>query len=131
MRRVIHTWTESDLEYIRENYRDMTLMDMGIHIGVAGSTVRDKMLSMGLEPNHYRKNRRVWTEEEISFLKENFPTMSAIDLADKFGVSSTSVSTKAKELGLRKSPEWSKNLYYRRYVNRYSGNGSRTKVISV
>ena len=118
MRRTKHIWTDSEVEYILANYRDMTLMDMGIHIGVAGPTVRAKMLSMGLEPNHYRKNRKVWTDEEISFLRENFPTMSAMDIAEKLGISNTSVSTKARELGLKKSPEWSKTLYYRRYVDR-------------
>lgn len=130
MRRVIHTWTESELEYIRANYRDMSLMDMGIHLGVSGPTVRTKLLSMGLKTVSDRKNRKVWTEEEISYLRENYPTMSAMDIAERFGVSNTTVSNKAKELGLKKSPEWSKTLYYRKYVNMYSGNESRIKLVS-
>lgn len=121
MRRTKHIWTESEEEYILANYRDMSLMDMGVHLDVCGTTVRAKMISMGLETVHGRNNRKVWTEEELSFLKENFAMMSAADLADRFGVSCTTVSKKARELGLKKSPEWNKGLYNNRYVSSYSG----------
>jgi hypothetical protein len=64
---------------------------------------------------------RTWTDEEVAFLRENFSHMTAIDIADVLGCSNTTVSTKARELGLTKSPEWSKAMYRGRYVNAYSG----------
>ena len=80
------------------------------------------MLSMGLETMPYRRNRHEWSQEEIDYLKANFSNSTAIDIADKLGMSNTSVSRKAKELGLVKAPEWKKSNYWRRYVNGYSGN---------
>lgn len=114
-------WTESEIEYVLSHYKDTTLMDMGFHLHMAASTVRDKLHSMGLETDPNRKRRKVWSEEEIAFLKENFSHMTAIEIADRLGVSNTTVSTKARELGLAKAPGWSKALYHSRYVNAYSG----------
>lgn len=117
----IRIWTEQEKQYLRENYRDTTLMDLGLHFRVAPSTVYHQLCLMGLKKVSYKHNRRVWTKEELDYLRENFANTSAIDLADHFGCSNTTVSNKAKELGLEKSPEWKKIDYKGRYVNHYSG----------
>ena len=117
----IKVWTESELSYMRAHYKDTSLMDMGFHLHVAASTVRDKLHAMGLETDPNRKRRRVWSEEELAYLRENFAHVSAGDIADRMGVSNTTVSNKARELGLTKAPGWTKKSYQYRYVNRYSG----------
>ena len=63
-------------------------------------------------------NRKNWTEEEIEYLKEHYPMTSATDLADVFHCSSTTVSNKAKALGLKKSPDFDTHKYIGRYVKR-------------
>lgn len=116
-----HEWTDEEKRYLRENYRDTALVDLGFHLHVAASTVRTQLRRMGLDTDSSRRARRIWTKEELDFLKANFSFMSAIDIADHIGCSNTTVSNKARELGLKKNPGWSKNDYHNRYVGNYSG----------
>ena len=59
-----------------------------------------------------------WTEEKLAYLREHFPTDSADDIADVIGCSDSTVSYKAKQLGLEKSPDFHKWNYIGRYVKR-------------
>lgn len=59
-----------------------------------------------------------WTEEKLAYLMEHFPTETADDIADVIGCSDSLVSTKAKQLGLEKSPDFHKWNYIGRYVKR-------------
>ena len=59
-----------------------------------------------------------WTEEKLAYLREHFPTDSADDIADVIGCSDSTVSLKAKQLGLEKSPDFHKWNYIGRYVKR-------------
>ena len=124
----IRTWTEEERRYLRENYRDTPLTDLGMHLHVAASTVRDQLHRMGLDTDSSRRTRRMWSEVELAYLRENYATMTAIEIADKIGCSDTTVSNKARELGLKKAPGWSRNDYHGRYVSRYSGKRTKCKV---
>ena len=117
----IHTWTDDEVRYLRENYRDTPLSDLGMHLHLASSTVRNKLLLMGLDTDSSRRHRKMWTKAELDYLRRSYPTMSAKDIADYIGCSDTTVRNKAKELGLSKDPCWDKSVYYRRYVKNYSG----------
>lgn len=57
-----------------------------------------------------------WTDEKIQYLMEHFPTETADDIADVIGCSDSTVSYKAKQLGLEKSPDFHKWNYIGRYV---------------
>ena len=59
-----------------------------------------------------------WTEEKLAYLREHYPTDSADDIADVLGCSDSTVSYKAKSLGLEKSPDFHKWNYIGRYVKR-------------
>ena len=65
------------------------------------------------------KKPREWTEEELAYLRANYPTESAVDIADHLGLSSTTIRNKAVQLGIKKSPDYDKNRYRNRYVSNY------------
>jgi len=121
-------WTKEEVRYLRENYRDTSLADMGFHLHVAPSTVRNKLILMGLDTDNSRRVRRMWTKDELEYLRENYPTMTAIDIADHIGCSNTTVSNKAKELGLKKSPEFRRTDFHRRYVASYRWKKDHTVI---
>ena len=49
-----------------------------------------------------KKNRLVWSDDDIRYLCEHYATMSAEDIARHFGVSAGPITVKARELGLKK-----------------------------
>lgn len=51
--------------------------------------------------------RKIYTEEQIEFLKENYNTMSIKELSEKLGKTEPSIMTKANKLGLVKMEKWS------------------------
>ena len=59
-----------------------------------------------------------WTDEKLAYLREHYPTDSADDIADVIGCSDSTVSYKAKQLGLEKSPDFHTWNYIGRYVKR-------------
>lgn len=66
-----------------------------------------------------------WSDSDLSYLRDHFPTEAGCDIAEHLGISPTSVCIKAKELGLRKSKEFSRNAYSGRYVNGYKHNAMK------
>lgn len=61
-------------------------------------------------------NKIVWTESKLQYLIEHYPTDTANDIADVIGCSDFSVSRKAKELGIRKSPDFKRWNFIGRYI---------------
>ena len=61
-------------------------------------------------------NRRHWTEEELTQLRELFPTTPATDLADIFHCCDSTVLNKARELGLKRDQSFSTSGYKGRYT---------------
>ena len=124
-------WSKEEEAYLKEHHLDKTRWEIAEHIGVSVPTVTNKMLKMGLELENHASPKRVWSDEEIRFLKDNFAMMSAVDIADHLGLNSVLVSRKARELGLKKSPEWDRRQYYHRYVGRYKNNTANYKFTGV
>lgn len=60
----------------------------------------------------------IWTDENIAKLRELYPTTPAVDLADIFGCSDSTVLNKAHELGLKKDPSFSTNSFQGRYTKK-------------
>ena len=66
------------------------------------------------------KGKRLkFSPEDDKYLMEHYPTETAADIADHFGISYPAVTRRAKELGLKKAEGWSKSLFYKRYVGNY------------
>ena len=52
------------------------------------------------------KKRHTTTEDDIAYIKEHYATMSAQEIAEARGMSKTTVSGIAQNLGIKKSREW-------------------------
>ena len=57
--------------------------------------------------------------EDDAYIREHFPTGTASDIADHFGVSGNVISKRANELGLKHVKGWTKNQFNKRYVGDY------------
>lgn len=60
--------------------------------------------------------KNIWTEENLRYLREHYPTEAACDIADAIGCSSASVSVKARALGLTKDPSFKTSHFIGRYT---------------
>ena len=68
--------------------------------------------------NKHGHRRIQWTDEQLDYMRNHFPTESAGDIADVLGCSSVTVGNLARSMGLRKSPDFRKSDYANRYVQR-------------
>lgn len=59
-----------------------------------------------------------WTEEKLAYLREHYPTGTAGDIAEVIGCSESTVSLKARALGIRKDPSFRRTNFIGRYVQR-------------
>ena len=115
----IHVWSKSDEQFIKDNFGEMTFVEMAEHFCVSATCVRGKCLQMGFRSERHGPSARVWSDEDLNYLREHFPVESATDLADHFGLSYTTVRLKAMELGLKKAPGYSPKQFRNRYVKGY------------
>lgn len=60
-----------------------------------------------------------WTAEEDAYLLEHFPNEPTIDVCMALGISHGTVCTRAKALGISKSPDFNPKGYQYRYVKNY------------
>lgn len=61
--------------------------------------------------------RKLWTDEEVAYLKENFPNTLTSELSAKMGRSLSGIAKKAKEFGLKKSESYMKEMLDRTKQN--------------
>ena len=66
-----------------------------------------------------KTTRCEWEPKDIAYLCEHYPVECLSDLAEHFGISAMTVRHKALELGLKKSPNYSKAQFRNRYVGSY------------
>jgi hypothetical protein len=59
-----------------------------------------------------------WTEEQLAYLREHYPTGTAFDIAEVIGCSETTVRLKAHALGIQKDPSFRRTNFIGRYVRR-------------
>lgn len=66
-----------------------------------------------------RKNKIDWSSGADAYIKAHYPYESAVDIADHLGMSDTTVSQRAKKLGLKKDKSYDRANYRNRYVKGY------------
>lgn len=69
------------------------------------------------------KGRRVvFDDEELAYIREHFPTDASCDIAENLGVSYPVIIRAAKEMGLKKSEDYSSEKFRFRHVRKYKNN---------
>lgn len=61
---------------------------------------------------------KVWSDEEVAVLREKWPFMFGVDLAEELGRSPESVNYKARRLGLVKDASFDVHAHYGRYTRK-------------
>lgn len=92
--------TESDYNFILQNYENLTPNEMADKLDKGLSTIYVAMNKLGV--SKWRANGKKWSDEEIQFLKENYKTMKFSDMAIILNRSKSSISGQLGRLGLKK-----------------------------
>lgn len=66
---------------------------------------------------------KIWTQEAVATLRRLFPNTPSQDIADEIGCSDSTVLYKARELGLKRNPDYHRN----NFIGRYTGRGRYRK----
>lgn len=92
-------YTQAEIEYIKNNFADMTCKEIGEALGRTEQSVRAKCFDLNLH-----KKESPWTEDEIDFIKQNYMEMKTSDICKILQRSKSAVELKASRLGLKKYP---------------------------
>ena len=91
-------YSESEKQFVIENYNKMTKKEIARCIGRSESSVK----TFGQRNGLCGKSSKKWTDDEIEFLKNNYMNMTQQEMADKLGRGYTAIKTKCSLLGLVK-----------------------------
>jgi hypothetical protein len=94
-------YTLEEEQFLLENYKKMTFVDMAIHLNRHPSTVSGKCYRMGLKKNVSRP----FSSDEIQIIRDNFRKLSWKTIGEMIGRSSDSVKHKCHSLGLKRTDQ--------------------------
>jgi len=92
-------WTEEEVEFLKRNYSEMTGKEIAEALGRTDQSVWGKARDLGLKSDIVGHGRR-WSDEEKSFLEENYTAMTCQEIAEKLDRSLDAVFHQARKLGL-------------------------------
>ena len=97
------SWTDRDIQYLKENYPAGDVRMIADHLGRTVSAVKSKVKVLGLKK---LRKRTEWTPEMLKTLKDKYPDVQTETIAKELELSLTAVYQKANSLGLYKSAEF-------------------------
>lgn len=128
-------WQPTDIDFLKANYQVLTdeelaralnrtpeavqtkrneiklIKDKGFSIERSKKTQFKKGHVSVIVPHHLKKKRAdAWTDEQVAFLKENWEQMTSKEVAAAIGRTRSATTSKALELGIKKSDEAAKAL---------------------
>lgn len=93
-------WTEEKINILINNFESKTIFELCELLGMKYSTVHFKLKIMGLKPKAILKT---YTEDDDTYIKQNYKKIKTADIAKKLGVSSDAIIQRAAKLGLNTS----------------------------
>jgi predicted transcriptional regulator len=124
-------WTHEQEVYLLSHYQTVTQADMAKELGVSIPSVSKKLRDLGIViGSGLKSKKRPWSEYELNYLMEHFPHESAVDIGEHLGISNVMISNKAREMGLKKAPDYDRRKYDFRYVRNYKHNVTKYKVVA-
>ena len=113
-------YQKEEIEFIKNNYKRMTVSDISKHLGRSEKAVRGKMERMNLQLESLDRNKPFeWTTEQDAFLIENYQKMKDEDIATVIGASEGIVFRRREKLGLKKllKEPFIQGQYWQRFEN--------------
>ena len=71
MNRIYNYWTEKEIDYLKNNYRELNIKDLMNNLNRTENSIREKTRKLNLN------KQSVWTEEKIEYLKNNYAKSDA------------------------------------------------------
>lgn len=105
-------WTKTEEDFLRLHYIDKTDGWIGDQLKRTDVSILKKRVKLGLKRSQfpriiYRQSEDVWTEEELSFLIENYADLDMEELSAKLKRSRKAIEVKATRLNLiRRGVKW-------------------------
>lgn len=103
MNKYRNPWTDEQINFLINNYRNKTQTQLAKELGKSHTTVSKKMVELGIKTAY--KERHNWSEEEIEFIKSNYKKMTYKEMALLLNRPQVSVEQKARKIGIYKSLE--------------------------
>lgn len=100
----IRNYTQEELEYIRENYNDMTAQELATKLNKPIGSINNATRKMGL----IKQFHKPWTVAEIEYLKNNYIEKTSEDIGKHLNRSTQSVNAERDRLGLVRNEPWGK-----------------------
>jgi len=124
LKRICRRWTKEEDDYIRANYKTLSVRDIAKNLERTEKATRNRIERLGIRICNLERNNRKWTDEEISILKKNIhKTNSELAKILKKRTASA-ICQKRRELGLSKPrPYW--KYTYEGYLIRRDGKGGK------
>jgi len=88
-------WEESEIEFLKNNYKRLGSKDCGEKLGRTYKACEHMAIKLNLT------NPNLWKDEEINFLKENYLELGPKKCSEKMKRSLRACELKSKSLGLR------------------------------
>lgn len=101
-------WSKDEVEHLIERYPHCTLTELSEEFGRSIGAIAKKCSSIGLRSKGYDWRRKRLNSDEKLWLRLNYPHMSNEICAIRLKCGWRTVVRKARELGLKKSPEFMK-----------------------
>jgi 5-methylcytosine-specific restriction endonuclease McrA len=89
----LRRWTEVELEFLKESYGKIDIIELSNFLNRAPSATRNKAYEIGIS-----KSSRAWTAKEEKDLREFYPTWEESDLENYFNRTFSGISGKATKL---------------------------------
>lgn len=98
-------WSKEDEQFIKENYKTMTVSELASYFNVSQKAARGKIERLGLDLKSLNRGlAAVWNEDDVEYLKENWMEKQDIEIANYLGLergfTKEVVFRKRKSLGL-------------------------------
>lgn len=98
-------WSKEDEQFIKENYKTMTVSEIASYFNVSQKATRGKIERLGLDLKSLNRGlAAIWNEDDLEYLKENWMEKQDIEIAIHLGLergfTKEVVFRKRKSLGL-------------------------------
>ena len=107
-------WTEDERDYLRNNYKDLSVAEISNHLGRSISAVRSQAIHLNLL-------KRNWSDDEISYLKENWGNVSIPEISKHLNRTEQAIMQKANKIGLNGFLESGYKYVTRYYLSKALG----------
>lgn len=99
----IKNYTQEELEYIKENYINMTAQELAAKLNKSIGSINNVTRKMGLIKQQHNK----WSNEEIAFLKNNYLNMTSEEISHYVNHTVDAINTMRDKLNLVRNQNWS------------------------